>query len=94
VSPLGRELQQLTKRGWPSKNSVRSVKESLSDSERTGKIFDRSRQVLECFALRETASVSGLLKSAKFWILDSSVLRPVQCILPTMFQIGGFMPRD
>ena len=30
----------------------------------------------------------------EFWIRDLSALCPIQCILPAMFQIGGFMPRD
>jgi hypothetical protein len=61
---------------------------------RTGEICDSSSQVLECFALKETRSVFGLLESTEFWIRDSSALRPIQCILPAMFQIGGFMPGD
>gem|GEM_PF-6429973 len=49
---------------------------------------------LECFALKETAFRVGLLENTELWIRDSSALRPIQCILPAMFQIGGFMPSD
>ena len=34
----------------------------------------------------------GLIESMEFWILDSSALRRIQCILPAVVEIGGFMP--
>ena len=43
------ELQQLTRRGWPSKSLVRSVRESLLDSQRTAN--DRTVS-LEAFEIR------------------------------------------
>ena len=44
------ELQQLTRRGWPSKSLVRSIRESLLDSERTGALqyFFRSGSAGDC----------------------------------------------
>jgi hypothetical protein len=58
--PLGYEpktisnFQQLTRRGWPSKNLVRSVREWLWDSERTGEVFDA------CNLKRHTKSASRI----------------------------------
>jgi hypothetical protein len=43
---------------------------------------------------RETAFRFRLVGSAEFGNLVSSALRPIQCILPAMFQISGFMPGD
>src|SRR5450755_746967 len=64
VSPGGRGrtffltsslIGQLTRRGWPSKNLVRSVKESLLDSQRTA---NECRACIDCgTGLAEIGSV-------------------------------------